>query len=214
MEDYALDIIIGKGPSARSIRIDLPRFTLVGATTRTGLISSPLRDRFGVVHRLEFYSVDDLATIVRKSAERLGIAIDETGAIEIARRSRGTPRVANRMLRRVRDYAQVRADGSVTGAVAADALSMFDVDQLGLDRLDRRILTTIIDKFGGGPVGVDTIAAAVNEERDTIEDVYEPYLMQLGFIDRTPRGRVATARAYDHMGRQVPNVTDGQATLL
>ncbi len=212
MEDYALDIIIGKGPSARSIRIDLPRFTLVGATTRTGLISSPLRDRFGVVHRLEFYSVDDLSTIVCKSAAKLGIQIHPEGAHEIARRSRGTPRVANRMLRRVRDYAQVRAGGAITPEVAAEALSMFDVDELGLDRLDRRILLTIIDKFGGGPVGVETIAASINEEKDTIEDVYEPYLMQLGFLDRTPRGRVATASAYEHIGRELPR--DGQATLL
>lgn len=212
MEDYALDIIIGKGPSARSIRIDLPRFTLVGATTRTGLISSPLRDRFGVVHRLEFYSVDDLSTIVSKSAAKLGIEIHPEGAHEIARRSRGTPRVANRMLRRVRDYAQVRAGGAITPEVAAEALSMFDVDELGLDRLDRRILLTIIDKFGGGPVGVETIAASINEEKDTIEDVYEPYLMQLGFLDRTPRGRVATASAYEHIGRESPR--DGQATLL
>jgi len=212
MEDYALDIIIGKGPSARSIRIDLPRFTLVGATTRTGLISSPLRDRFGVVHRLEFYSVDDLSTIVCKSADKMGIEIHPEGAREIARRSRGTPRVANRMLRRVRDYAQVRAGGAITPEVAAEALSMFEVDQLGLDRLDRRILSTIIDKFGGGPVGVETIAASINEEKDTIEDVYEPYLMQLGFLDRTPRGRVATARAYEHIGRELPQ--DGQATLL
>jgi len=168
MEDYALDIIIGKGPSARSIRIDLPRFTLVGATTRTGLISSPLRDRFGVVHRLEFYSVDDLSTIVCKSAAKLGIQIHPEGAHEIARRSRGTPRVANRMLRRVRDYAQVRAGGAITPEVAAEALSMFDVDELGLDRLDRRILLTIINQFGGGPVGVETIAASINEEKDTI----------------------------------------------
>ena len=212
MEDYALDIIIGKGPSARSIRIDLPRFTLVGATTRTGLISSPLRDRFGVVHRLEFYSVDDLSTIVCKSAAKMGIEIHPEGAREIARRSRGTPRVANRMLRRVRDYAQVRAGGAITPEVAAEALSMFEVDQLGLDRLDRRILSTIIDKFGGGPVGVETIAASINEEKDTIEDVYEPYLMQMGFVDRTPRGRVATVRAYEHIGRELPQ--DGQATLL
>jgi len=212
MEDYALDIIIGKGPSARSIRIDLPRFTLVGATTRTGLISSPLRDRFGVVHRLEFYSVDDLSTIVCKSAAKMGIEIHPEGAREIARRSRGTPRVANRMLRRVRDYAQVRAEGAITPEVAAEALSMFEVDQLGLDRLDRRILSTIIDKFGGGPVGVETVAASISEEKDTIEDVYEPYLMQLGFLDRTPRGRVATARAYEHIGRELPQ--DGQATLL
>ena len=188
MEDYALDIVIGKGPSARSIRIDLPRFTLIGATTRTGLISSPLRERFGVIHRMEFYTVDELTTIVLKSAERLGVKVEPAGAREIARRSRGTPRVANRMLRRVRDYAQVRADGVVTEEVAAEALSMLDVDHLGLDRLDRRILATIIDKFNGGPVGVDTVAASVNEERDTIEDVYEPYLMQLGFIERTPAG--------------------------
>ncbi|MDD3599793.1 MAG: Holliday junction branch migration DNA helicase RuvB [Firmicutes bacterium] len=215
MEDYALDIIIGKGPSARSIRLDLPRFTLIGATTRAGLISSPLRDRFGVVHRLEFYSVDDLATIVSKSAQVLGIGIDSAGAYEIARRSRGTPRVANRMLRRVRDYAEVRADGVINEDVARDALAMLDVDELGLDRLDRKILSTIIDKFEGGPVGVETIAASINEERDTIEDVYEPYLMQLGLIDRTPRGRVATIGAYQHLGRDFPaDETDGQARLL
>ena len=215
MEDYALDIIIGKGPSARSIRLDLPRFTLIGATTRAGLISSPLRDRFGVVHRLEFYSVDDLATIVSKSAQVLGIGIDSAGAYEIARRSRGTPRVANRMLRRVRDYAEVRADGVISEDVARDALAMLDVDELGLDRLDRKILSTIIDKFEGGPVGVETIAASINEERDTIEDVYEPYLMQLGLIDRTPRGRVATIGAYQHLGRDFPaDETDGQARLL
>lgn len=215
MEDYALDIIIGKGPSARSIRLDLPRFTLIGATTRAGLISSPLRDRFGVVHRLEFYSVDDLATIVSKSAQVLDIGIDSAGAYEIARRSRGTPRVANRMLRRVRDYAEVRADGVISEDVARDALAMLDVDELGLDRLDRKILSTIIDKFEGGPVGVETIAASINEERDTIEDVYEPYLMQLGLIDRTPRGRVATIGAYQHLGRDFPaDETDGQARLL
>lgn len=215
MEDYALDIIIGKGPSARSIRLDLPRFTLIGATTRAGLISSPLRDRFGVVHRLEFYSVDDLATIVSKSAQVLDIGIDSAGAYEIARRSRGTPRVANRMLRRVRDYAEVRADGVINEDVARDALAMLDVDELGLDRLDRKILSTIIDKFEGGPVGVETIAASINEERDTIEDVYEPYLMQLGLIDRTPRGRVATIGAYQHLGRDFPaDETDGQARLL
>ncbi|MGB4337983.1 MAG: Holliday junction branch migration DNA helicase RuvB [Bacillota bacterium] len=219
MEDYALDIVIGKGPSARSIRIDLPRFTLIGATTRTGLISSPLRERFGVIHRMEFYTVDELTTIVLKSAERLGVKVEPAGAREIARRSRGTPRVANRMLRRVRDYAQVRADGVVTEEVAAEALSMLDVDHLGLDRLDRRILATIIDKFNGGPVGVDTVAASVNEERDTIEDVYEPYLMQLGFIERTPRGRVATVRAYEHMDRPMPSSRrdfrdDGQGVLL
>jgi len=215
MEDYALDIIIGKGPSARSIRLDLPRFTLIGATTRAGLISSPLRDRFGVVHRLEFYSVDDLATIVSKSAQVLDICFERAGAYEIARRSRGTPRVANRMLRRVRDYAEVRADGVISEDVARDALAMLDVDELGLDRLDRKILSTIIDKFEGGPVGVETIAASINEERDTIEDVYEPYLMQLGLIDRTPRGRVATIGAYQHLGRDFPaDETDGQARLL
>jgi Holliday junction DNA helicase RuvB len=212
MEDFALDIIIGKGPSARSIRIDIPRFTLVGATTRAGLISSPLRDRFGVVHRLEFYGVDDLTTIIRKSAEVLRVRIDESGAREIARRSRGTPRIANRMLRRVRDFAQVRVGGEITLPVASEALTMFEVDELGLDRLDRRIVTTIIDKFGGGPVGIETIAASINEERDTIEDVYEPYLLQLGFLERTPRGRVATLRAYQHVGREYPG--NGQATLL
>jgi len=174
-----------------------------------------LRDRFGVVHRLEFYSVDDLATIVSKSAQVLGIGIDSAGAYEIARRSRGTPRVANRMLRRVRDYAEVRADGVISEDVARDALAMLDVDELGLDRLDRKILSTIIDKFEGGPVGVETIAASINEERDTIEDVYEPYLMQLGLIDRTPRGRVATIGAYQHLGRDFPaDETDGQARLL
>lgn len=201
MEDYALDIIIGKGPSARSIRIDLPRFTLVGATTRAGLISSPLRDRFGLVHRLEFYTVDELRTIVDKSAQVLGVPVDQMGAYEIARRSRGTPRVANRLLRRVRDYAQVKAEGIVSQAVAKEALAMMEVDELGLDKVDRRIITTIIDKFGGGPVGVETIAASVNEERDTIEDVYEPFLLQIGYLDRTPRGRMATRAAYEHFGR-------------
>lgn len=204
MEDFALDIIIGKGPGARSIRLDLPRFTLVGATTRAGLLTSPLRDRFGVISRLEYYGVEDLTRIILRSARILEVAIEPAGATEIACRSRGTPRVANRLLRRVRDYAQVKADGTITAAVARAALQFMEVDPLGLDSIDRRILSVIIQKFHGGPVGLDTIAASTGEEPGTLEDVYEPYLLQLGFIDRTPRGRVATPHAYKHLGLPVP----------
>ncbi|MGQ9556842.1 MAG: Holliday junction branch migration DNA helicase RuvB [Desulfurispora sp.] len=204
MEDFALDIIIGKGPGARSIRLDLPRFTLVGATTRAGLLTSPLRDRFGVISRLEYYGVEDLTRIILRSARILEVAIEPAGATEIACRSRGTPRVANRLLRRVRDYAQVKADGTITAAVAREALQFMEVDPLGLDSIDRRILSVIIQKFHGGPVGLDTIAASTGEEPGTLEDVYEPYLLQLGFIDRTPRGRVATPHAYKHLGLPVP----------
>jgi Holliday junction DNA helicase RuvB len=204
MEDYAVDFIIGKGPSARTMRLALKRFTLVGATTRLGLISSPLRDRFGVHAHLEFYEQDALVEIVRRTAVILKIAIMDDGATEIARRSRGTPRVANRLLKRVRDFAQMRADGVITRDVAHQALSMLEVDSLGLDATDRHLLGTIIDKFGGGPVGLDTLAAATSEESDTIEDVYEPFLLQLGFLQRTPRGRIATERAYQHLGLTPP----------
>lgn len=198
LEDFALDIIIGKGPSARSIRIDLPPFTLIGATTRAGLLSAPLRDRFGVITRLELYSTRQLMEIVTRSAKILGIALGEDGAREIASRSRGTPRIANRLLKRVRDFAQIRADGMITREVADEALGMLEIDQLGLDGIDRRMLLSIIRNFSGGPVGLDTLAATIGEESNTIEDVYEPYLMQLGFINRTPRGRVATRSAYEH----------------
>lgn len=205
MEDCALDIMIGKGPTARSIRLDLPRFTLVGATTRAGLLSAPLRDRFGILFRLEMYTPNELSAIVRRSAGILGVEADEEGILEIARRSRGTPRIANRMLRRVRDYAQIRADGVITLNVAQEALNMMDVDELGLERLDRTMLTTMIDKFGGGPVGLETLSAMTGEDASTIEDVYEPYLMQLGFMMRTPRGRVVMPAAYDHLGRSPQN---------
>jgi Holliday junction DNA helicase RuvB len=200
MEDYQLDIMIGEGPAARSIKLDLPPFTLVGATTRAGLLTSPLRDRFGIVQRLEFYSSEELARIVQRSARILAIEIDPTGATEIARRSRGTPRIANRLLRRVRDYAQVRADGQVSVEVADQALAMLKVDASGFDYLDRRLLLTVLEKFDGGPVGVDNLAAAIGEERDTIEDVLEPYLIQQGYLMRTPRGRMATRLAYQHFG--------------
>ncbi len=206
MEDFALDIIIGKGPAARSIRLKLPPFTLIGATTRIALMTSPLRDRFGVIYRLDFYDEAAMLAIVRRSARILGVPIDEAGATEIARRARGTPRIANRILRRVRDYAQVRADGIITVDVARQALALLDVDALGLDEIDRRVLRTIIEKFGGGPVGIETIAAAISEEADTIMDVYEPYLLQLGFLARTPRGRVATPAAYEHLGLKPPEV--------
>jgi Holliday junction DNA helicase RuvB len=202
MEDYQLDIMIGQGPSARTIKLDIPRFTLVGATTRAGLLSSPLRDRFGVICRLEFYASDDLATIVRRSAGILDVPIDDAGAFEIARRSRGTPRIANRLLRRVRDFAQVEGDGRVTRELADMALLRLEVDREGFDQMDRTLLLTIIDKFGGGPVGLDTLAAAIGEEKDTIEDVIEPFLIQQGFLNRTPRGRVATAAACEHLGRR------------
>ncbi len=200
MEDYELDIIIGQGPSARSVKVPLQRFTLVGATTRTGLLTSPLRARFGIVHRLDFYTHEDILEIVIRSARILGVPIEAEAAKEIARRSRGTPRVANRLLRRVRDYAQVRADGTITLDVAAKALQMLEVDEQGFDEVDRRLLRTIIEKFGGGPVGVGSLAAALSEERDALEDIHEPFLIQAGFLDRTPRGRVATARAYQYFG--------------
>jgi Holliday junction DNA helicase RuvB len=201
MEDYQLDIMIGQGPSARTIKLDIPRFTLVGATTRAGLLSSPLRDRFGVLCRLEFYTHAELATIVKRSAGILGVSIDPAGAAEIARRSRGTPRIANRLLRRVRDFAEVDGDGSISQEMADQALVRLEVDQQGFDLMDRLLLETIIDKFSGGPVGLDTLAAAIGEEKDTIEDVIEPFLLQQGFINRTPRGRVATHQAYAHLGR-------------
>ncbi|MGI6226746.1 MAG: Holliday junction branch migration DNA helicase RuvB [Peptococcales bacterium] len=203
MEDFALDIVIGKGPSARSIRIDLQPFTLIGATTRAGLLTAPLRDRFGVVNRLEFYNEEDLIKVVKRAAEILGVPIDNKGAGEIGRRSRGTPRIANRLLRRVRDYAQIKGNGTISQEIAAQALNLLEVDQLGLDKIDCRMLETIILKFNGGPVGLDTLAATINEEPDTVEDVYEPYLLQLGFIKRTPRGRVCTELAYRHLGIEV-----------
>ena len=204
MEDFAIDIMIGKGPSVRSIRLDLPHFTLVGATTRAGLLSAPLRDRFGVIHRLDFYTPDDLKKIIKRSAIVLGVSIDDAGASELARRSRGTPRLANRLLKRVRDFAQIRYDGNITEEVADNALDLMEVDTMGLDRLDHNILLTIIQKFGGGPVGLDTLAAALSEDSGTLEDVYEPYLIQNGFINRTPRGRVATEAAYHHLGLEIP----------
>ncbi len=200
MEDYAIDILIGKGSSARSIRLDLPKFTLVGATTRAGLLSAPLRDRFGVIHHLEFYTIDELKTIIIKSAEKLNVEIDEEGAFELARRSRGTPRLANRLLKRVRDFAEVKYDGKISKKVASFALDLLEVDKLGLDQNDRNILMTMIEKFQGGPVGLDTLAAAIGEDAGTIEDVYEPYLVKNGFIIRTPKGRVATELAYKHFG--------------
>ncbi|MGE5529816.1 MAG: Holliday junction branch migration DNA helicase RuvB [Patescibacteria group bacterium] len=202
LEDFALDIIIGQGPSARSVRIDLPRFTMVGATTRIGSLTSPLRDRFGIICRLEFYDPGELEAIVARSARVLSVPVEPEGAAEIARRARGTPRVANRLLKRVRDYAQVKAGGSVSLPVAREALRMLEVDELGLDRVDRVLLAVITDKFDGGPVGLETLAAATGEEAETIEDVYEPYLLQIGFLQRTPRGRVATRLAYEHLGRK------------
>lgn len=204
MEDYQLDIMIGEGPAARSIKLDLPPFTLVGATTRAGSLTSPLRDRFGIVLRLEFYNIADLSAIVKRSAHILGVELDAEGAVEIAQRARGTPRIANRLLRRVRDYAEVKADGKVDKNIAARALDMLKVDSYGFDNMDRNLLTTIIEKFSGGPVGVENLAAAIGEERDTIEDVIEPYLIQQGFLMRTPRGRVATANAYRHFGLKPP----------
>ena len=200
MEEFALDIILGRGPGARSIRLSIPPFTLVGATTRYAMLSPPLRDRFGAVYRLDFYQQEDMATLVRRNAALLQLPIEEDGALEIACRARGTPRVANRLLRRVRDYAQVMADGVVTRDVAREALARLEIDELGLDEVDHKVLRTIVDKFDGGPVGIETIAASISEDADTIMDVYEPYLMQLGFLQRTPRGRVATARAYQHLG--------------
>ena len=204
MEDFAIDIIIGKGPSANSIRLDLPKFTLIGATTRAGQLSAPLRDRFGVTLRLELYTPEELALIVKRSAGILDVPIEDDGAMEIAKRSRGTPRIANRMLRRVRDFAQVKAGGVITRSVADQALTALEVDHLGLDAIDRRMLTSIIEHYGGGPVGLETLAATINEEAVTLEDVYEPYLMQMGFLTRTPRGRCVTRRAYEHLGLTPP----------
>ncbi len=204
MEDYEIDIIIGQGPSARSVKLPVQHFTLIGATTRTGLLTAPLRARFGIVHRLDFYGDDEIREIVERSARIIGVPIDRDAAIELARRSRGTPRVANRLLRRVRDYAQVRANGHITLDVAARALSLLEVDERGFDEIDRRLLRTIIEKFNGGPVGVASLAAAMSEERDAIEDIYEPFLIQIGFLDRTPRGRVATASAYTYFGLDAP----------
>lgn len=204
MEDYAIDIMIGKGATARSIRLDLPHFTLVGATTRAGLLTAPLRDRFGVIHRLEFYSVPELKLIIMHSARILGVEIDEAGALELARRSRGTPRLANRILKRVRDFAQVKYDGVITGEIANTALDLMDVDKMGLDHIDRNILCTMIEKFKGGPVGLDTLAVAIGEDSGTIEDVYEPYLIKNGFLNRTPRGRTVTDLAYHHLGLEIP----------
>lgn len=204
LEDYELDIMIGQGPSARSVKVPLQKFTLIGATTRAGLLTAPLRARFGIVHRLEFYELADMEEIVRRSARILDVPLVPEAASEIARRSRGTPRIANRLLRRVRDFAQVRADGTITLEVAHRALKLLEVDEYGFDEVDRKLLRTIIEKFGGGPVGVNSIAAAISEERDAIEDIYEPYLIQIGFLDRTPRGRVATARAYEYFGLTAP----------
>ena len=203
MEDYAIDIMIGKGPTARSIRLDLPHFTLVGATTRAGLLTAPLRDRFGIIHRMEFYTVEELQTIIMRSAEVLNAPLEPAGAMEMARRSRGTPRLANRILKRVRDYAQVKHDGIITEEVVMTALDLMDVDRMGLDHIDRNILLTMIHKFGGGPVGLDTLAAAIGEDAGTIEDVYEPYLLKNGFLNRTPRGRVVTDYAYSHLGLEI-----------
>lgn len=202
MEDFAIDIMIGKGPSARSVRLDLPRFTLVGATTRAGMLTAPLRDRFGVISRLDFYTPSELKSIILRSAKVLNVKIDEDGAMELARRSRGTPRIANRFLKRVRDYAQVRYNGVINQKIASEALTLLEVDELGLDRTDRMLLDTMIEKFGGGPVGLDTIAAAIGEDPVTIEDVYEPYLIKNGFINRTPKGRVVTDDTYRHLGLQ------------
>lgn len=217
MEDFQIDILIGEGPAARSLKLDLPRFTLVGATTRAGLLTSPLRDRFGIVQRLAFYRVEELCEIVQRSAAKLGLGVEAAGAVEVARRSRGTPRIANRLLRRVRDFAEVKADGAVSQAVAEQALDMLDVDRKGFDAMDRRLLETIMEKFSGGPVGLESLAAAVGEESDTIEDVIEPYLIQQGYVMRTPRGRVATPNAYLHFGLPVPEgagaSADRQAAL-
>jgi Holliday junction DNA helicase RuvB len=214
LEDYSLDLMIGSGPGARSMKIPLKPFTLVAATTRAGLLTAPLRGRFGIVHRLDFYALEDLDHIVTRSAKILGVPMEPAGAQEIARRARGTPRIANRLLRRVRDYAQVRAGGVITAAVAQDACALLEVDENGFDEVDRKLLLTIIDKFGGGPVGVGALAAAISEETDAIEDIYEPYLLQIGFLDRTPRGRTATRRAYAHFGRVEPEGGAGQKKLF
>jgi Holliday junction DNA helicase RuvB len=214
MEDFQLDLVVGQGPAARSVKLPLRPFCLVGATTRAGLLTSALRDRFGATFRLDFYERDDLQRILRRSAAILGVALDDGGAVELAGRARGTPRIANRLLRRVRDFAEVRAAGRITRDVARDALVLLDVDEAGFDKMDRALLLTIVDKFGGGPVGLDTLAAAVGEERDTIEDVYEPFLIQEGFLARTPKGRVATALAYSHFGRRVGTPAEVQQKLL
>ncbi len=214
MEDFQLDLVIGQGPGARSVKMDLPRFTLVGATTRTGLLTAPLRDRFGVVLRLEFYSPEELVSIVQRSAQILGLGINEEGALELGKRSRGTPRIANRLLRRVRDFAEVGGHAVVGGKVVQEALELLGVDQFGLDEMDRRIMLTIIDKFDGGPIGLDTLATVVCEEKTTLEDVYEPFLIQSGFIRRTPRGRVATAHAYQHFGKEMPKKEFQPPTLF
>lgn len=215
MEDYSLDIILGKGPGAHSVRLDLPKFTLIGATTRTGLLTAPLRDRFGVISRLELYTPEELKKIVVRSADILGTRIEESGALEIARRSRGTPRIANRMLKRVRDFAEVKGDGTITAQIADEALSRMEVDHLGLDMIDRKMMMFIIENFGGGPVGLDTLAASIGEDATTIEDVYEPYLLQLGFLNRTPRGRMATAKAYEHFGVKHESApSDNQQTIF
>ena len=214
MEDYQLDLVIGQGPGARSVKMDLPRFTLVGATTRTGLLTPPLRDRFGVILRLEFYSPEELVVIVKRSARLFGIGIDDKGALELGRRSRGTPRIANRLLRRVRDFSEVGGHAVISREVADKALDMLAVDRFGLDEMDRRILLTLIDKFQGGPIGLDTLATAVCEEKNTLEDVYEPFLIQSGFLMRTPRGRMATVTAYEHFGRSLPRDHSPQPTLF
>ena len=208
MEDFAIDILIGKGATARSIRLDLPKFTLIGATTRAGMLTAPLRDRFGVINRLEFYSEEELATIITRSAKVLGVKIDKKGAKELGRRSRGTPRLANRLLKRVRDFAQVKHEGVITWEIANDALDMLEVDRFGLDQVDRNVLTTLIVKFGGGPVGLETLATSISEDTGTLEDVYEPYLLKNGFIMRTPRGRVVTELAYKHMGLTPPDIDE------
>ena len=213
MEDFAIDIMIGKGPTARSIRVDLPKFTLVGATTRAGQLSAPLRDRFGMLFRLEMYTPEELALIVRRSAGILNVDADEDGLLEIARRSRGTPRIANRMLKRVRDFAEVKAGGHISREVAREALNLLDVDELGLDKVDRNVLGCMMDKFGGGPVGLDTLAATTGEDAVTIEDVYEPYLMQLGFLMRTPRGRICTPAAWAHMKKNMPAAAEAQIRM-
>ena len=213
LEDYEFDIVVGQGPGARSVKVPLEKFTLIGATTRAGLLTSPLRSRFGIVHRLEFYAEQDLEEIVRRSARILGVPIEDGAAAEVARRSRGTPRIANRLLRRIRDYAQVRAAGTITVDVAHAALKMLEVDEHGFDETDRKLLRTIIDKFAGGPVGVGSIAAAISEEKDAIEEIYEPYLLQIGFLDRTPRGRMATRLACEHLGLRLPS-SSGQISLF
>ena len=205
MEDFCIDIMIGKGPTARSIRLDLPHFTLIGATTRAGMLSAPLRDRFGMIHRMEYYDIEELCSIILQSARVLDVEVDDKGAVEMARRSRGTPRLANRVLKRVRDFAQVRFDGKITEDVAITALDLMDVDKMGLDHTDRNLLLTMINKFSGGPVGLDTLAAAIGEDPGTIEDVYEPFLIKNGFLNRTPRGRVVTEAAYHHLGLEMPS---------